>query len=241
MPEEREWFEEWFDSIWYDILYADRNDEEASAFIDTLVHSLQPATDDHFLDLACGSGRHSIYLANLGYRVTGLDLSKRKIAQARLRCPENVSFQVHDMRTPYEGETFDFVLNLFTSFGYFENLSDHLNTLEAVRDCLKPNGKLVIDYMNARHVKRTLPCEYVKKVGGITFQINKYAEKNCVIKDIEVVEKGLHFKEKVRLFSLDDFREMLESTGFEIQTIYGGYKLSPYEDLASERLIVVAT
>ncbi len=241
MPEKREWFEEWFDSIWYDILYANRNEEEAEAFMDKLIAFLKPSENDSFLDLACGSGRHAICLAKKGYKVTGIDLSKRKIAQAKLKGEGLVDFFVHDMRDPLPDMSFSFILNLYTSFGYFESLSDHIKALNAIRASLKPGGKLVIDYMNARYVTGKLPSEYTRKIGGITFQIKKHKEKNCVIKEIDILEKGLHFIEKVRLFTLDDFREILESTDFEIQAIFGDYKLNPYEDLASERLIIITS
>ncbi|MFN3940966.1 MAG: YkgJ family cysteine cluster protein, partial [Chitinophagales bacterium] len=79
------------------------------------------------LDLACGKGRHSIYLNQLGYDVTGADLSENSIKEASKFANEKLHFKVHDMRIPFE-EKYDAIFNLFTSFGYFENDADNLTT-----------------------------------------------------------------------------------------------------------------
>lgn len=241
MAPNKEWFIEWFDSDWYDMLYSDRDEQEASAFIRNLLAYLQPSKDSHFLDLACGSGRHSLYLNSLGYRVTGLDLSRRKIMVAQQKQRAGLGFEIHDMREVYAHNTFDFVLNLFTSFGYFENLEDHLKTLRAVREELKPGGRLVIDYFNSKNVRQHLPYSEVIEKEGTTFQIRKNQVGNSVVKSITIPEHDLHFEEKVRLFTVDDFRIMLEESDFEIQTIFGNYKLEPFEDITSDRLIIVAS
>ena len=127
-----EWFAGWFDSPYYHLLYRHRDHEEAAAFIDALMQALQPKPDDHILDLACGAGRHSNYLANKGYTVTGLDLSKESIARAKANAADNVSFGVADMRQLDAKAEYDLVLNLFTSFGYFEDFDDNLRVLKGV-------------------------------------------------------------------------------------------------------------
>ncbi len=100
MDETHSWFEDWFNTLYYHILYQNRDEQEARLFIDTLVDFLAPAPKSHFLDLACGKGRHSVYLHKKGYQVTGVDLSASSIEYARQYSKPGLMFRVHDMRTP---------------------------------------------------------------------------------------------------------------------------------------------
>ncbi|MFI0492366.1 SAM-dependent methyltransferase, partial [Flavobacterium sp.] len=114
------WFASWFDTPYYHILYKERNDHEAQIFMDNITHYLNLPENAKVLDLACGKGRHSIYLNQLGYEVVGADLSENSIAEANKSQNETLKFQVHDMRETFD-DKFDAIFNLFTSFGYFEN------------------------------------------------------------------------------------------------------------------------
>ena len=105
-----EWFEQWFDSPYYHLLYRHRDEEEACRFIDRLVTALGLDRDEKILDLACGRGRHAVYLNRLGFDVTGLDLSPRNIGLARPFENERLRFYVHDMRQPWADGRFDLVL-----------------------------------------------------------------------------------------------------------------------------------
>ena len=74
-----EWFESWFDTPYYHLLYQDRNDREAQLFIDRLLGYLQVSGDMRMLDVACGKGRHAIYMNRQGFNVTGIDLSEQNM------------------------------------------------------------------------------------------------------------------------------------------------------------------
>ena len=81
--EHQMWFQSWFNTPYYHILYQNRDYKEAELFIKNLVRYLNlDALDDSILDLACGQGRHSIFLNSLGFRVTGIDLSEKSIKHA---------------------------------------------------------------------------------------------------------------------------------------------------------------
>src|SRR6478736_3856513 len=73
------WFASWFDTPYYHILYKDRDEEEAEFFMDNLVHYLNLPEEAKILDLACGKGRHAFHLIQLGFDVTGADLSVNSI------------------------------------------------------------------------------------------------------------------------------------------------------------------
>ena len=98
MSERTEWFDEWFDSPYYHILYKHRDYEEAKDFLDTLIRYFRIKPNHKVLDLACGKGRHSIYLNEQGFDVTGVDLSEQNITHARQFQNERLTFDIHDMR-----------------------------------------------------------------------------------------------------------------------------------------------
>lgn len=234
------WFATWFDSPYYHILYKDRDDNEAQVFMDNLTNYLNLPEDAKILDLACGKGRHAIYLNQLGYEVTGVDLSPNSIEEASKSSNEKLHFKVHDMREHTE-EKYDAVFNLFTSFGYFENEADNLKTLTAIKESLTEYGFAVIDFMNANYVIDNLVPEETKTVDGIDFHLKRYVKEGHIFKEIQFEDKGqsYHFTEKVRALTLSDFESMMEEAGIYLLEIFGDYKLRKFYKNESERLIMV--
>lgn len=241
--QEKEWFAEWFDSPYYDILYSHRDETEAHHFIDSLLATLHPFPGAKILDLACGKGRFARYLAHKGFEVTGLDLSTSSISFARQFEAENLSFYTHDMRLPFRTNYFDYVFNFFTSFGYFEREKDELNTLKSVFRGLKPGGAFGLDFFNPIFVQARLLGDETKTIQGIRFDIHKAIEGNRITKTIRFSDDGRHwfFKESVRLITFEKFAELFSQSGFQIQTVFGDYHLRAYHPETSPRLIIVAT
>ncbi|MDC1395816.1 methyltransferase domain-containing protein, partial [Bacteroidia bacterium] len=112
------WFETWFDSEYYHLLYKDRDYTEAEAFVEKLVTYLNPGKDALIYDLACGKGRHSIHLNKLGLNVEGSDYSTNSINYAKKSENSRLHFYEQDMRDAMPKQ-YNYILNLFTSFGYF--------------------------------------------------------------------------------------------------------------------------
>ena len=156
METKEQWFETWFNSHYYHILYQHRDDAEAKRFISNLLQYLRPQNDSKILDLACGKGRHARFIAEKGFDVTGTDLAPESIAFAKQSEHEHLHFQVSDMREQFAENEFDYVFNFFTSFGYFENKNDNYRAMESIATALRPKGFLVIDFMNARRVMLNL-------------------------------------------------------------------------------------
>lgn len=238
--EKNTWFASWFDTPYYHILYKDRDYEEAQVFMDNITNYLNLPEDAKILDLACGKGRHSIYLNQLGYDVTGADLSENSIAEASKFSNDKLHFTVHDMRVSFD-EKFDAIFNLFTSFGYFENDEDNLTTLKAIKESLSEYGFAVIDFMNAHHVIKNLVPEETKTVEGIDFKIKRYVEDGHIFKEIDFEDKGekFHFVEKVQALTLENFEEMMDEAGIFLLDTFGDYKLKKFYKNESERLIMV--
>ena len=234
------WFSTWFDSPYYHILYKNRNEEEAQVFMDNITNYLNMPENGTILDLACGKGRHSIYLNKLGYQVTGVDLSENSIAIANESSNESLQFKTHDMREPVN-ETYDAVFNLFTSFGYFDTYEDNIKTLKAIKDSINEYGFGVIDFFNADFIIENLVAEETKEIDDITFNIKRFVENKKIIKEIRFEDKGetYNFTEKVSAFTLVDFEAMMEEAGIYLLEIFGDYKLKKFYKTQSERLIMI--
>ncbi|WP_396157942.1 class I SAM-dependent methyltransferase [Flavobacterium sp.] len=234
------WYSSWFDTPYYHILYKDRNYREAQVFMDNLTHYLNLPEKSKVLDLACGKGRHAIYLNQLGFDVVGADLSENSIAEANKNANETLRFVVHDKREPFE-EKFDAIFNLFTSFGYFEHREDDIKTLTAIKESLSEYGFAVIDFMNSQNVIENLIPEETKEVDGITFHIKRFVIEGFIIKEIDFEDNGetFHFTEKVRAYTLEDFQNMMNETGIYLLDTYGDYKLKKFHKNTSERLIMM--
>lgn len=234
------WFQSWFDTSYYHILYKHRDYKEAEAFIKNIVTYLNLNKADSILDLACGKGRHSIFLNSLGYDVTGLDLSKNSIEHAKTNESESLHFEVHDMRDVYETQ-FEIVLNLFTSFGYFQEEMDNFKVIQTIKSSLKQNGIGVIDYMNSPLVIDNLIAHNSYESDGIKFELKRNYKDGFITKNIEVNDDGnsFHFEEKVRAFTFQDFETMLSNAGLHLLDCFGSYKLEPFNNKTSERLILI--
>ncbi len=234
------WFTSWFDTPFYHILYKDRGHTEAHAFMDTLTSYLNIPELGTILDLACGKGRHAVYLNTLGYDVTGVDLSENSIKHAKQFENDTLHFEVHDMCKPYHKQ-FDAVFNLFTSFGYFDKDEDNLNTIKAIKANLNDYGFGVIDFMNSEFIIDNLVPEEIKTVDGIDFNLKRYVEDGYIIKDIlfSVDGEAYKFQERVKAFTLDDFKKLFEKANVHLLDVFGDYKLRKFNAKTSERLVMI--
>lgn len=242
MNEEKEWFESWFDTKWYHILYKNRDYEEAERFLKNLMDFLNLEKDSLLLDAACGAGRHSKFLNTLGYEVHGFDLSANSIAQAKTLENDKLHFSVQDLRTFRLERKFDGIFSFFTSFGYFKTQEESQAVIDNFSRHLDSNGVLVLDFMNADKVINSLVHEEEKEVDGISFHINRRVENQKIIKRIAFEAEGnsYQFEEKVSAFSIEDFKTMLSQSGLEIKHTFGDYDLNTFAQLSSPRLILVA-
>jgi SAM-dependent methyltransferase len=234
-----EWIDEWFGSPYYHVLYKNRDHNEAKLFLDNLIQHLNITKDDLILDLACGRGRHAIYLNRKGLNVVGIDISMENIEEARQHQNDRLSFYVHDMRFVFKRDTFNFILNFFTSFGYFDTKEENERVVHAAAVGLAKGGKLLIDFLNPYTVVHDLAPAEIKEIDGIAFHITKKIENGFIIKDIKFADQGrkYHFYEKVKTIRRMEFLEYFDNTGLEVMDIFGDYQLNPYIAEKSERMI----
>ncbi len=238
------WFREWFNSPYYHKLYFEHDEQEASAFMTHLLNKLQPAEHAKLLDVACGRGRHSKFLATKGLDVTGIDLAPASIAIAKAQENGQLHFFEHDMRLPFWINYFDYAFNLFTSFGYFRTEREHYNVIRTIANAVKPHGTVVIDYLNVHYAEDHLVHKQEKQVDDVTYYLTKWFDETHFYKKIEIedeaLEAPLEFTEKVAKFSLGDFNDMFAFYRLQLKEVYGDYSLSTYDIKHSPRMIMIA-
>ncbi|MFN8437126.1 MAG: class I SAM-dependent methyltransferase [Cytophagales bacterium] len=223
----QDWFVSWFDTNYYHLLYKNRDDAEAQNFMLRLIRHLHIPIHSKVLDLACGKGRHSIFLAQNQLQVKGIDLSENSISHAQKFSNEYLEFSVQDMRDSFGSEEFDYIFNLFTSFGYFGTLEEHTKVLKNVFDALKPNGIFVLDYFNVSKAISVLPVHEEKVIENINFSIHKFKENDTIVKSIKILDNGKEFEffERVKAFDDKILIEIFKNVGFELETKFNNYML----------------
>jgi SAM-dependent methyltransferase len=241
MASNNEWFSDWFDTSYYHILYKNRDEKEAKFFIENLCNFLAIKPNSSLLDLACGKGRHSVTLNELGHKVLGVDLSQNSISIAKQQERRGLHFEVHDMRKIIPGLSFDVIFNLFTSFGYFDSSVENKKVIFSVANMLYEKGIFVIDFLNADKVVANLVSEEEKVIDGIQFILKRIVEGEHIYKKITVIDKNetKNYLERVQLLRLGDFEKLL-APEFKILHTFGNFDLQKFDPASSDRLIIIA-
>jgi 2-polyprenyl-3-methyl-5-hydroxy-6-metoxy-1,4-benzoquinol methylase len=241
-----DWFKAWFNHPAYLKLYAHRSLEEAEQTIATLLKFITLTTHTpKALDIACGSGRHAVALAENGFQVTANDLSSTLLREAKKLAESKnltLTFTHTDMREIAFEQEFDLIVQLFTSFGYFENEDEDNAVLQNVARALKPSGWYVLDFLNEQFVRNTLQPETRRTLDTLDVFEQRMIFGERVVKSISLRENGTthRFIESVRLYSQEELTAMLTAVGLRIHHTLGDYDGSAFVRDASPRLILIA-
>ncbi len=236
-----DWFEHWFNTKYYHLLYEHRNEKEAKFFIDGLCKYLNWPKKSRLIDIACGKGRHAIHLNKLGYDVTGVDLSENNVEAAKPFENETLKFHVHNMKDVFKPSYFDGVLNLFTSFGYFEHSEDNQKSINSMAANLKKGGFIVIDYLNTVPIIENLEEKHHCQRGTVQFSVSKQIRSSYLIKKIKVKDgkNEHHYEERLHLYNLMDFDSFFKNAGVKMKSVFGNYALENFDEKNSDRLILI--
>jgi SAM-dependent methyltransferase len=217
-----EWFEEWFGEE-YLRLYPHRDDHEAERAVSLITRTTPFEPGWRVLDVACGAGRHARAFEAAGARCTGVDLSATLLKLARQ--VTDVPLVRADMRQlPLRPGSMDLTVNLFTSFGYFEQDAEHTAALGEMIATVRQGGWFVIDFLNPEAVRRQLVPEETLALAGSTVQISRSVSPDgrYVCKTIRT-PAGKRFRERVRLFDPAQMVSMLEDAGVSVRHRFGDY------------------
>ncbi|UJF32046.1 class I SAM-dependent methyltransferase [Paenibacillus hexagrammi] len=236
------WYQESFGND-YLVVYKHRDLQGAYHEVKKMIDWLQLEQGAEVLDLCCGMGRHSMALAEFGYKVTGVDLSEVLLQEAvKLDTDSHVEWLRGDMREVPLERQFDAVVNLFTSFGYFDEDEQNERVFHEIHRLLKPGGKYIVDFMNPAYVKVHLVPQSERTEEGMTIRESRSIEDGCVRKRIVISEQGKperHYVEQVKLYGREAFEAMLTSAGLQLDHVYGGYDGQAYDEANSSRMIFV--
>ena len=238
-----EWYKEWFASEDYLNVYSHRNNVDAEKLIDLILSKIKLKSSAKILDAACGAGRHSIALSQNGFNVTGFDLSKTLLTIAKqesLKNNHNINFFRSDIRFPAVCSKFDLILNLFTSFGYFESDVDNFSFFRRGIDLLTDNGVLVFDYLNLYFLKKNIVPQSTKVIGNIEVFEKREIINDRVVKNITIEKNGKknNYTESVKLYTYNYLLEKFREIGFSIEEIFGDYNGNPFDESKSSRIIL---
>jgi SAM-dependent methyltransferase len=244
-----DWFES--DADWQefgDFLFAPARWDKAAEQVRQVVALLGPPAGGAVLDLCCGPGRHSLELARLGFRVTGVDRTADYLARAARRAADDgltVEWVRSDMRRFVRPAAFDAALCGWTSFGYFADPADDLAVLRNLHASLRPGGRLLVDVNGKETIARQFRTrEWWREAGAIVLEERAVATGWSGINSrwIKFAADGRRsdWRFFVRMYSAVELIDLHRRAGYATVTTFGGLDGRPYDDKA-ERLITVAT
>jgi len=238
-----DWWRTWF-GPGYLAVYDDFLAERTPVEVDQIEALLQLHPPRRILDLPCGQGRHAIELARRGYEVTGVDLSLYMLGVARDRADASgvrVRWLTGDMREALPGETFDVVLNLFTSFGYFDDEADDRRAVRAAASMLAPGGRFFLEVINGERVMGNFQEREWFTIGQTAVMerrsLDLVTRRMVVERTVSSTNGDDTSVHAVRLYSGPDVKTMLHAAGFGRVELYGDWDGAP---LVPESLRVLA-
>jgi len=247
MRELKHWYED--DHFWQavsPIMFGEQRLTQAALQSDQLTKLLDLTPPASVLDLCCGLGRHSLELARRGFKVTGVDRTGVYLRHAHKQALEEkleIEFVQADMREFCRPNAFDAAINLFTSFGYFENPAEDRRVIVNVHKSLKKDGKLVMDMAGKEIVARVFrERDWHEENGVIWFEERSISKDWSWIDNRWILLRGDkrdEFRISHRLYSAAELTALLRDCGFQQVHSYGDLAGAPYDHNA-ERLVVVA-
>jgi len=227
-------------------MFSEERWDAAPVEIDQAISLLGVDPKGAILDLCCGPGRHSLELARRGFRVTGVDRTTAYLEKARKQAEREglaIEFVQDDMRRFCRPDTFDSVMMMFTSFGYFEKPAENRQVLANAYRSLKNQGTLVIEMMGKEVLARIfLERDWHEHDGVIFLQERKVNKNWSWIENRWIMLEGQNrreFKVSHWIYSAAELSALLKKCGFSSVDVYGDLEGAPYDHTA-KRLVAVA-
>jgi cyclopropane fatty-acyl-phospholipid synthase-like methyltransferase len=237
------WFKDWFSSEEYLEVYKHRDEEDAEKLLTLILKNTNLQPSSKVVDAACGAGRHSIYLHEKGLNVVGFDLSRTLLKKAQEESiKKNIKLNLFcaDLRKTCLKKNFDLVVNLFTSFGYFESDEENFAFPKASYRMLNDKGFYILDYLNRDFIVKTLVPQSVKYVNGKKIIELRKIDRERIVKEIIINNDEIErsFFESVKLYKKDKIINEFEKIGFKLFKVFGDYIGSEFDIHNSSRLIL---
>ncbi len=243
-----QWFEsEKFWDVVAPIMFSRKRWSTAKEEVTSLLSLIKQKEPCRLLDQACGPGRHALEFARRGFDVTGVDRTAQYIDEAKKRASsENLEaqFNCEDMRTFKRPKAYDLIVNLFTSFGYFEDPADDRSALEMVHHSLSDNGTFVLDLAGKEILARVYKeRDWSREDDGTLLIVERELRENWswIVNRWFIVKDGQthEYTFSHRLYSAAELTSLLREVGFMKVQVHGSLKGGPYDHRAN-RLVIVA-
>ena len=228
-----DWWQTWF-GPGYLAVYDDYLAERTPVEVDQIEALLRMKPPRRVLDLPCGQGRHSIELARRGYDVTGVDLSPFMLDVARTRAAAagvQVRWLEGDMRRPPGGESFDVILNLFTSFGYFADPADDQLVLTAGMAMLAAGGRFLLEVINGARVMNDFQSREWFTLGRAAVlelrTLDRSSQRMVVERTVSIPPDEETTVHALRLYTGEQLEAAMRSAGFGRVALYGDWDGGP--------------
>jgi len=247
MSGEKSWHED--ETFWKEtlpVLFPDSRVQQAKQEIEQLLSLAGIPAGATVLDLCCGVGRHALELARRGYRVTGVDRTQAYLDLAAAAAgTESLSIELvrEDMREFRRDESYEAVINLFTSFGYFEDPRDDQRVVNNIYASLRPGGVLVMQLMSKEVLARIFrPRDWYEQDGLLVLEERKVRQSWTWIESRwTLISEGRRVDLDLshRLYAASELTLLLRDRGFQTAAAYGDFDGSCYDERAN-RLVIVA-
>lgn len=239
--------EEWFEneSFWedfYPVLFPDDLFDQAQDEMEKILYLIDHPVHS-VLDLCCGPGRFAGLLARAGYQVTGVDKSPflLDIAKQEYADTENVEWILSDMREYVRQESYDLILNLYTSFGYFKDPEEDLLVLKNIAQSLRRGGSFVIEMMGKEVIAKDFEEILTTKTeDGLFIQYHEILENWNRIRNEWTLIRGGNIRTSTfehSLYAASDLIRLCEMAGFTEIQVFGDFDGSPYDHNATLLII----
>jgi SAM-dependent methyltransferase len=230
------WFEDWFDED-YLKLYSNRDEGEAEVAVETALRLLPDLANGAVLDLGCGTGRHLGALRRVNQRAFGIDLSKTMLRHAKDHLVGSL-VRADMRRLPIAASKLDGACLWFTPFGYFGS-EGNAALLQSLADAIRPNGILLVDFLNSAHVLSAPKVDEEMKLDGAFIQINRVVNNGRIEKRIKITYGGQErvITESIQLYSPDELGCLISGSGFRFAKSWGDYRGSDFDAGRSKRFI----
>jgi SAM-dependent methyltransferase len=248
-PDTRSWYVDFFRDDYlkvYHHLFTKERAEKEVAFAEQALQLKAGAT---ILDLCCGPGRHAVLFAQHGYRVTGLDLNNKYLEIARKSARAfNVTLDAiqADMRSVPFQDRFDAIVNMYSSFGYFESEADDLKVLESAATAIKPGGRLFLDMLNREWaVANFIENDWHSREDGTLYVEHRELDLASSRMHVTFTIVGPQGNRRdsvghhIRLYTLTEITRLLERAELKVTGVFGGFEAERY-GVDSRRMIVMA-
>ena len=247
MQIQKPWHED--DHFWETVgpvLFPGQRISDTNTEVDQILALLDVPEGSHILDLCCGIGRHSLELSRRGFKVTGVDRTRSYLNEAGMIAASeglSVEFLEDDMRTFQRPDMFEAVINIFTSFSYFEDPEEDVRVLRNVFSSLKPGGVFVMEMHGKETLARIFRERDWREENGMLILEERNVSDNwswmenrwIIIKD----NRRTDLKLSHRIYSAAELKSLLIGCGFSDTDVYGSLAGDDYDQNA-KRMVIVA-